>query len=62
MNPGPADAAGPAEAPSCSSPDGSGNDPGRLSASPGDYVGDPACSLQELHTDLARFVFLLGGR
>lgn len=38
-----------------------GSDPGRLSASFRDYVGDPAYSLQDLHTDLARFVFLLGG-
>jgi hypothetical protein len=38
-----------------------GRDPDRLSASFRDYVGDPAYSLQDLHTDLARFVFLLGG-
>lgn len=38
-----------------------GSDPGRLSASLADYVGDPGYSLRELRTDLARFVFLLGG-
>jgi hypothetical protein len=38
-----------------------GSDPDRLSASLGGYVGDPAYSLQELRTELARFAFLLGG-
>lgn len=38
-----------------------GSDPGRLSASFDDYVGDPGYGLQDLHADLARFVFLLGG-
>ena len=38
-----------------------GSDPGRLSASLRDYAGNPGYSFQGLHTDLARFVFLLGG-
>jgi hypothetical protein len=36
-------------------------DPGRLGASLEQFVGHPAYSLDELHSDLERFVFLLGG-
>ncbi len=36
-------------------------DPGRLGASLAEFVGNPACGLDELHSDLERFVFLLGG-
>jgi len=37
------------------------SDPGRLSPSLLDYIGHPAYGLDELHTDLDRFTFLLGG-
>ena len=37
-------------------------DPGRLSASLAQFVGHPAYGFHELHADLERFVFLLGGR
>ena len=36
-------------------------DPGRLGPSLADFVGHPAYGLEELHGDLERFVFLLGG-
>jgi hypothetical protein len=36
-------------------------DPARLAASLEEFVGNPAYSLQDLHADLERFVFLLGG-
>jgi len=35
--------------------------PARLGASPARFVGHPAYGLGELHSDLGRFVFLLGG-
>ena len=35
--------------------------PGRLGASLAEFVGRPAYGLGELHGDLERFVFLLGG-
>jgi hypothetical protein len=35
--------------------------PGRLGASLGDFVGDPAYGTARLREDLDRFVFLLGG-
>jgi len=36
-------------------------DPARLAASLAAFVGHPAYGLDELHSDLERFVFLLGG-
>jgi hypothetical protein len=36
-------------------------DPGRLGASLTEFAGHPAYGLGELHADLERFVFLLGG-
>lgn len=60
MNPDPADAAELTEA-LLFIAGWLGSDPGRLSASLAGYVGDPGYSLQDLHTDLARFAFLLGG-
>ncbi len=36
-------------------------DPARLGASLEDFTGNPACSIQPLHDDLDRFVFLPGG-
>lgn len=36
-------------------------DPGCLGASLAEFVGNPAYGLDELHGDLERFVFLLGG-
>ena len=36
-------------------------DPARLAASLEEFVGHPAYGLDELHSDLERFVFLLGG-
>ena len=36
-------------------------DPDRLAASLAEFVGHPAYGLNELHGDLERFVFLLGG-
>ncbi len=36
-------------------------DPGRFGASLAEFVGNPARGLDELHGDLERFVFLLGG-
>jgi hypothetical protein len=36
-------------------------DPARLAASFGEFVGHPAYGLSELRADLERFVFLLGG-
>ena len=36
-------------------------DPERLAASLAEFVGHPAHGLDELHQDLERFVFLLGG-
>jgi len=36
-------------------------DPGRLAASLAQFVGHPACMVDELRGDLERFVFLLGG-
>jgi hypothetical protein len=36
-------------------------DPGRLGDSLEQFVGHPAYGLAELHNDLERFVFLLGG-
>lgn len=36
-------------------------DPGRLAASLAEFVGHPAYGLDELHADLERFAFLLGG-
>jgi hypothetical protein len=36
-------------------------DPARLAASLAEFVGHPAYGLSELHSDLERFVFLLGG-
>ena len=36
-------------------------DPARLAASLEEFVGHPACNIQQLHEDLDRFVFLLGG-
>lgn len=33
----------------------------RLAAALADFVGHPACGLNELRGDLERFVFLLGG-
>lgn len=36
-------------------------DPDRLAASLAEFVGHPAYGLNELHGDLKRFVFLLGG-
>ena len=37
------------------------HDPGRLAPSLAEFVGHPAYGLDELHIDLDRFVFLLGG-
>ena len=37
------------------------SDPGRLAPSLLDYIGHPAYGLDDLHTDLDRFTFLLGG-
>jgi hypothetical protein len=37
------------------------HDPARLAASLAQVVGNPAYGLQDLHADLERFVFLLGG-
>jgi hypothetical protein len=51
-------------------PDGTGafpsvatlvRDPARLTASLEEYAGHPAYSIQDLHGDLERFAFLLGG-
>ena len=36
-------------------------DPARLAVSLEQFVGHPAYGLQQLHGDLERFVFLLGG-
>ena len=36
-------------------------DPARLAASLEEFVGHPAYGLQQLHDDLERFAFLLGG-
>jgi hypothetical protein len=36
-------------------------DPGRLSASLAQFAGHPAYGLAQLHQDLERFAFLLGG-
>jgi hypothetical protein len=36
-------------------------DPGRLAVSLEDFVGHPAYGIAQLHQDLERFVFLLGG-
>ena len=36
-------------------------DPARLAASLAAFVGHPAYGLDELHSDLERFVFLFGG-
>jgi hypothetical protein len=36
-------------------------DPARLAASLEQFVGHPAYGIQQLHDDLERFVFLLGG-
>jgi hypothetical protein len=36
-------------------------DPARLAASLEDFVGHPAYGITQLHQDLERFVFLLGG-
>jgi hypothetical protein len=36
-------------------------DPARLAASPADFVGHPAYGIPQLHPDLERFAFLLGG-
>jgi hypothetical protein len=36
-------------------------DPARLAASLEEFVGNPAYGLQDMHADLERFVFLLGG-
>jgi hypothetical protein len=36
-------------------------DPARLGASLEEFVGNPAYGLQDLHADLERFAFLLGG-
>jgi hypothetical protein len=36
-------------------------DPARLGTSLAQFVGHPACGLDELRNDLERFVFLLGG-
>jgi hypothetical protein len=36
-------------------------DPARLAASLEEFVGNPGYGLQDLHADLERFVFLLGG-
>lgn len=36
-------------------------DPARLAASLAEFVGHPAYGRQQLHGDLERFVFLLGG-
>jgi hypothetical protein len=36
-------------------------DPGHLAASLAQFVGHPAYGLDELRSDLGRFVFLLGG-
>jgi hypothetical protein len=36
-------------------------DPARLAASLEDFVGHPAYGIPQLHQDLERFVFLLGG-
>jgi hypothetical protein len=36
-------------------------DPARLGASLEEFVGHPAYGIQQLHGDLERFVFLLGG-
>ena len=36
-------------------------DPGRLGASLEEFVGHPAYGIQDLRSDLERFVFLLGG-
>jgi hypothetical protein len=36
-------------------------DPVRLAASLEEFVGHPAYGIQQLHGDLERFVFLLGG-
>ncbi len=36
-------------------------DPARLAASLAEFVGHPAYGLDELRSDLERFVFLLGG-
>jgi hypothetical protein len=37
------------------------SDPVRLGPSLLDYIGHPAYGLDDLHTDLDRFTFLLGG-
>jgi hypothetical protein len=36
-------------------------DPARLAASLEEFAGNPAYGLQDMHADLERFVFLLGG-
>jgi hypothetical protein len=36
-------------------------DPARLAASLAQFVGHPALGIAQLHDDLERFVFLLGG-
>jgi hypothetical protein len=36
-------------------------DPARLAASLDEFVGHPGYGIQDLHGDLERFVFLLGG-
>jgi hypothetical protein len=36
-------------------------DPGRLAASLGEFVGNPAYGTMQLREDLERFAFLLGG-
>jgi hypothetical protein len=36
-------------------------DPGRLGASLDDFAGHPVYGIGQLHEDLERFVFLLGG-
>jgi hypothetical protein len=36
-------------------------DPSRLSASLGEFAGHPAYGTAQLHQDLDRFIFLLGG-
>ena len=36
-------------------------DPARLAASLEEFVGHPAYGIEQLHGDLERFVFLLGG-
>ena len=36
-------------------------DPGRLGASLAEFTGHPAYDITQLHGDLERFIFLLGG-